>query len=432
MDFAKRLPENKPFSKIHFRTNAYQCKSLTVSKPKQTTLKIKHLFLLKDLVAECIVLGIEINVYLTFQGDQLTRHIFVLKPDTTGLGSVRFSAAEVVLEVIDYLVKLNPEIYYEKASFKEKDAPAANPEEKYASKSSPSTLSGCSVSEYAIVNDLLALSKKLEQVPGFLRKTRVYLQSLSMPERKEFPLYRPSWFNNKISLFTRAADSYIFPESKKNAGKHVATGNQLFGWWMALLSKIVDSSWVCKADIPGSDARSVERFLPSLPNWSRGNIYVTENENYAIRSIPLFPDDPKGRFLEHLIVENRYKGMTTTRYWNELAFRQEFRLGNVVGIIGCTDTKKNMGGITEDPSTIITTRKEYRKINDFIKGEDYTKKDDIVRMCRTGMNELVARLGLDLVDVSVIGSRKPSRLTSGEASTAVVTNLTGLVKKRKK
>lgn len=430
MDFSLKLPDNKAFSTLHFRTNAYQCKPLTISKDKNVTLKVKHFFLLKELQSKCVVLGVEIYVYLTFQDSSLTRHIFVLKADTTGLSSVRFSAAEVVLEFVDYLVKVNPEIYYEHASFWSKD--------ESKEKSQSSVDSHPAESEYAIVNDLLQLGERVKNEPGFLRNLSFYLSRESRRgNSKEFSLQRPTLLTTKISLFTRAADAYIFPESAKNTGKHVASGNLLFRWWIALLVKITDESWVCKADIPGSEARAVERFLPELKNWSRGNIYVSsENNSYAIRSIPLFPDDPKGRFLEHLIVENRYKGMNTTRYWEELGFRQEFRLGNVVGIIGCNNQQREIAGIVEDTSTMMTTRKQYKALHELVKGEDYSKKEDIQGMCETGILELCSRLGLNLIDKTVTGScvAPVNRLHLAQQTDQPrqITNLTGLVKRKKK
>lgn len=438
MDLSKRLPAHKPFSTLHFRTNAYQCKSLTVSRPKNDTLKIKHLFLLIDQESKCVVFGIEIYVYLTFQGPDLTQHIFVLKADTTGLGSVRFSAAEVVLELVTYLIHLNPEEYYESAAFwnRNNEAIEASAGKKRKVDSSQRLDSVSDDSEYAIVNDLLSLSLKLKDDPKYLSGKLWFLGSSEENHSQEFPLPRPSRFSTKISLFTRAANAYIFPESDKNLGKHVATGNQLFAWWINLLSKTTDDKWVCKADIPGSEPRAIERFLPQKQNWSRGNIYVSSGgADIAIRAIPLFPDDPKGRFLEHLIVEGRYKGVSTSRYWDELGFRQEFRLGNVVGIIGCSNAITEISGNVEDLSTMIVTRKQYKKLQDLIKGEDYTKKEDIQHLCQSGIQDLAERLGVKMKENCLTGSRMPAEKTDTTQEAVRsngVTNLTSLVKRKKK
>lgn len=441
MDFSKRLPENKRFSTLIFRTNAYQCKSLTINKVKPTTLKIKHLFLLKDQQSKSLVLGIEIYVYLTFNKDKLTRHLFVLKADTTGLGSSRFSAAEVVLEFVKYLIDINPEEYYNNATFwnNENNNKGTDQKEALAGNCPTTTLSSSDLpqSEYAIVNDLRNLSEKLLKDPSFYKHITSLLSRFVETSNSELPFDKPTTLITKISLFTRSADAYIFPESHKNPGKHVSSGNQLFSWWISLLSKTIDKSWTCKADIPGSDARSVERFLPKEGNWSRGNIYVSQDENNsAIRSIPLFPDDPKGRFLEHLVVENRYQGMSTKRYWDELAFRQEFRLGNVVGIIGCSNEEKIIGGLSEDPSVMVCSRRQYKKVHEFIKGEDYTEADGVTKMFEDGLTYTLESIGIRKLENNVVGGRKIATNNTTKASTTLeartVTNLTSLVKKRKK
>lgn len=440
MDFSSKLPENIPFSTLHFRTNAYQCKPLTVSKPKNDTLKVKHLFLLIDQESKCLVFGVEIYVYLTFQGTDLTRHIFILKADTTGLGSVRFSAAEVVLELLTYLIHVNPEEYYKNASFwdkTKKDSQELIQKRQKIDFSQSLTSDVSGESEYSTVNKLISLSLKLKDDPKFFDRILQYLQFNEVESKQEFPVPKPSYLTTKISLFTRAANAYIFPESDKNKNKHVASGNQLFSWWINLLSKTIGESWDCKVDIPGSDARAVERFLPQMQNWSRGNIYVTsEGRDLAIRVIPLFPDDPKGRFLEHLIVEGRYKGMSTNQYWSELGFRQEFRLGNVVGIIGCSDANSEVSGNFEDPSILVVTKKQYKNLNELIKGEDYSKREDIQRMCQTGFRDLVQRLGIELKERHLTGSKKAAPMVKsplpGALKTNGVTNLTALVKRKKK
>lgn len=432
MNFSERLPESKLYSYLHYRTNAYQCKPLTITKSKNVTLKVKHLFLLKDLATRCLVLGIEIYVYLTIQGDLLTRHIFVLKADTTGLSSSKFSVAGVVLEFLKYLIDLNPESYYENASLWNTDKKEDHSND---TKNKASQLSA-NGSEYAVVNELRALSKKLSHNSNFLRSISYYLDQPKKNAAQQGTTFsRSTKMITKVSLFTRSANAYLFPESEKNPKKHVASGDRLFSWWISLLSKTIDSSWCCKADIPGSDARSIERFLPNQDNWSRGNIYVSEYNCHAIGSIPLFPDDPKGRFLEHLVLENRYKGMNTTRYWNELGFRQEFRLGNVVGIIGCSSPCCSTAGVEEDLSTVVATRKQYKKLHKLVKGEDYAKEDYVRDLCEDGIAQLLKRIGLREKEIIVVGSKKrvPKTINSPEVKPAGgVTDLNSLVKKRKK
>lgn len=419
MNLNSLLPHGQSYSVLHLRTKAYECKPLLISKNKPFTLKVKHLLLLTENTSGCIVYGIEVYIYLTFHGLVLQRHVFVLKADTTGLSSRRISIAGLTKKFLSYLINLDPTVYLQNASLNRRKIEASEFAEN----------DECNTSEFDTVNLLRGLSKRLHDDPSFYSSLPFYKEHLA--ERLQFnqdmklPVEPPTLVETKISLFTRAAHAYLFPDSDKNKSKHVADSGQLFKWWLGVLDAILNRDWIKKADIPGSDYAAVKRYLPASNEWVTGNIYVNEhNDEKAVYAIPLFPDDPKGRFLEHLIVENRYKKLTASQFWNELGFRQEFRLGNVVGIIGCASKSEAVGGASELDTTCISLR-DYKKIVECVKGENYSSSEDARAFWGTGLPEVFQRSRIDFLPIQLSGTQ----VVSGTEVTKPVISLPSVKRK---
>lgn len=416
---------NGQYELLHLRCRGFQTKPLTMAVDRPLTVKVKHFFMLIDSTSKCPVLALEIYIYLTLEKDCVSQHIFVPKADTTGLGSQRIDVAAVVLVLVKALVETNAGAYFKepvawKQSHKDNDVKAESP--------------------YATVNVLRALASKLTSDPASIHSLPYY----GTPEHKEKESRGPEvadTVTTKISLFTRAANAYIFPKLEHNSGKHIADGNTLFRWWLRIFDHCLPSTWRCVGDIPGAEAAAVARSFPS-DRWKQGNIYVS-GLTPAVRQIPLFPDDPKGRFLEHLIVEGRYKSVTTQQFWQELGFRQEFRLGNVVGIIGC----ENSDAVALDREStcpgLSVSHKQYKKVVEFVKGEDYSNKFDIQAMIESGLPEVFKQNGLKYLTIKLEGKRQRkemspknvtpvNNLNSMVRKRPAVNNLTGLVKKAPK
>lgn len=362
-------------------------------------------------------------MYLLFGEDQIERQIFVAKADTTGLGKCRFSIAGITAQFIKHLLAIPVASYLDGAHWRseEKDASELPKLE--------------NLSEYDIVNTLNELSAQLASDPAFFRSILFYLKNHdeSTHENTLAPIQVPEFALSKVCLFTRSADSYIFPYSQKNKGKHIADGHALFKWWVNVLNGVLDESWKCKADLPGSDSRAVGRFLPDRANWSVGSIYDDENpQGKAVRTIPLFPDDPKGRFLEHLIVENRYKSVTTSQFWNELGFRQEFRLGNVVGIISCSQAGPERLLAQNGENDACITLRQYKKLMEVIKGEDFSESDDVSVLTNSTLPELLEQMKVGGCCVTVSGTKVYDLPKAPVANGATkVNNLSGMVKHAK-
>lgn len=415
-----------------FQTTAKECKPLVLSRAACRTLKSKHLLLVSEEKSACIVFAVEIYVYLLIWEDKLERQLFVSKADTTGLGETRISIAGVVGEFIRHVLSIPILSYIEGAKWRPENSIAdGNDGKDNENKESASK----NLSEFELVNTLNELSEKLVSDPSFYNSILFYSKRAvhEAEASQKPPIAIPLEFLTKICLFTRSADSYIFPYSQKNSGKHIANGNALFKWWINVLNETLDDTWNCKADIPGSDVRAVERFLPASSNWSTGSIYSETSPNEkAVYTIPLFPDDPKGRFLEHLIVENRYKSMNTKQFWDELGFRQEFRLGNVVGILSCVQNEtRAVSDESTSPDTIISP-KDYKKLIELIKSEDFSKKDDVQAFVKTTLPGFFSKAGIKLTPIAFTGTKAlpPKPVNSPKVNSVQVNTLNGMKVKR--
>ncbi|ANB14466.1 H3 histone acetyltransferase RTT109 [Sugiyamaella lignohabitans] len=152
----------------------------------------------------------------------------------------------------------------------------------------------------------------------------------------------------RICLFAKSEGQYLFPLSSENPNKHVLPDGELVKWWLKVLNKLSgEFEQISRAtlQIPGSDKSAIEAFFPKVTGngglpWTVGDIFRDESDlkrkrqRGAVYYIPRFPDDPKGRFLDYLVLEKRAQTTSLDQFILELQSRQEFRLGSVVGIIG--------------------------------------------------------------------------------------------------
>ncbi|KAF3994176.1 hypothetical protein FT663_00146 [Candidozyma haemuli var. vulneris] len=421
MSIAEILPQGE-YSLVHVRSRAFQTKPLAMSAHHPKTLKAKHFFLLVESSSRCPVLALEIYVYLTFENDSLKQHIFVPKADTSGLGDRRINVAAVVQVLLDRIIQTNPGSYLSEPVAWRKD----ETEKEKTQTSSP----------YPTVNILQTIAAKLKADPTALEKLPYYGKAHHTTAPDTAPPAATA--TTKVSLFTRSANAYIFPNSELNSGKHVADGNALFSWWVRILENTLRGPWRCMGDLPGAEAAAVNRYLPSQ-RWTRGHIFKEDAQ--AVREVPVFPDDPKGRFLEHLVVEGRYRSVTVKEFWEELGYRQEFRLGNVVGIIGCENGDSVSVDRSKPPPGTPVSHKQYKKIVDFVKGEDYNAKTDIQAMTESGLPEVFSQCGVEYEPLKVRGTSAPREVAAKKIAQVntltarkrpAVNNLTGLVRKAPK
>lgn len=403
---APYLPKDTHFKALHVYTVTYETKDFICvrkkDKEKSQTFKNKHFLALIDSDQQ-IILGLELYVYLICTNDSTINHIFVSKADTTGLSKHKVKVADIIRTMISYVDNIDIREY------------TKHVERKAMGAETPSIAEGSPV-----VAAVRTLVDKLRSEPSFYR-TLVHDQS-----SEKNPISVSDNVNHRISLFTRSSEQYLFPESSENKNKHIINGNQLLKWWIGILDVIaVQRKWQCYVTIPGSDSESVKKYISDVNgSWNLGSIFDKNEDSPAIYTIPLLPDDPKGRFLEHLVVEGRHKTVKTKAFWEELGFRQEFRIGNVVGILGCELSVDTPQGSNKLPKPV--KRAKYRQVIKAIKRADFSDSEDVSSLVEKEIPNLIGDVYED-----VIGTQDSKHSKIEKRLAPVVNNISGLVKRKK-
>ncbi|ABN65481.2 Regulator of Ty1 Transposition [Scheffersomyces stipitis CBS 6054] len=379
---------------------------------KPQTFKIRHfLQLLSN--ADLVVLGIEVFVYVQVFKEKVERFIFISKCDTVGSTQLDFRVGDVIKQFLTWLIDFNLYDYKIKQSSK-----GENEEDE---ERKPNTLS--------------SIVEKLND-PNYYNSISYYNKDPTKHARSTPLLQLPEVETVKLVLFTRAANQYLYPNSHKNAHKHCLSGVQLLKWWIKTIDSIVSNKWECKVAIPGHPVHFNAKFIESTKNpWYLGHIFSPADAK-AVYTIPLFPDDPKGRFLEHLIVENRYRDVNVEQFYEELGYRQEFLLGELVGLIGCElDNVKlvQKEAATPENSDTFVSISQYKQVINLIKGEDYSIASDVQSLVRTKLPELIRRQNMKGVDYhKIVGKSSTTAVRAKRPPEAATTINTLTVKKRTK
>ena len=512
------LPHNESFKLIYVQSKPVSVKSPIFFKKNaqplllqpQDTLKIRHFFILVQ--NDLIIVGVEIYTYVQVFDDHINQYIFVSKCDTTGLQKLSsFKVADVVEVVIKYINNYNLLLYKIKLKNKKKTKSTIK-----ESKEVNGTLALIKKLQRRIAMGKTKIpyhhheeeekEEKEEEKEADADDALISLGKSTVEASNLFDL--PLRHNLRLCLFTKTAPQYLFPNSSKNPYKHNITGQTLLKWWIPIINKATLSWLQHKLLIPGSDTIATAKFIENYPNWRQGHIFgetsdgketerkdrdaeasedKDDNENefnnsnqnkdknkdktgkedkgmacepLAVYNIPLFPDDPKGRFLEHLIVENRLQKMTTARFYKELGYRQEFRLGDCVGLIGCSvddykyvsnETRPEVGNDYTRKTDLkilkplVVSVKQYKSFIDLMKLVSYDSNESVQHLVQNYIPEYFLSCGLKHFQYnSIIGLRKVETKSAvdseekkrknidGVVSQPIANDLTGLIKRRKK
>jgi regulator of Ty1 transposition protein 109 len=155
-----------------------------------------------------------------------------------------------------------------------------------------------------------------------------------------------------IQLFARSQPQYIFPCSATNGKKHILDDTQLIKWWLRVLSPL---DGLGKVYIPGVDKYQIKSYYPEGGKWehappgSGGGVGVLAKD-----VVPVFPDDPKARFLDDLKTDGQLSTTTLDQFWELMEHRQECSSGRLVGFISTfvqgsnTATKTDHGVVVDE------------------------------------------------------------------------------------
>ncbi|KAI0377964.1 histone acetylation protein-domain-containing protein [Hypomontagnella monticulosa] len=171
-----------------------------------------------------------------------------------------------------------------------------------------------------------------------------------------------------VNLFARAQSQYLFPGSVKNSSKHVLDDRGLVKWWCRVLNSLLEGgdytdmrkSWGGIRGylvVPGLDNYETRAFLPrtslATTNWTFSHPLETispytknpgtyGDDIHPRCLIPMYPDDPKARFVQELeestpekakLVTGWKSPKTLDQFWEMMAFRQECSSGRLTGFI---------------------------------------------------------------------------------------------------
>ncbi|CAG98369.1 H3 histone acetyltransferase RTT109 [Kluyveromyces lactis] len=326
------------------------------------TIKTQHFVAL--CFEEKVVFALEIVVYFSLNSANngpVERLLFVSKADTNGYCDLRLDIGQITKSIIAYILAISPGHYLR----------AVKPLIRKA-------LSGAKIIKRStsVQRALEILSNRPLDSKGITSRVKIPDQDLYV----SFPV--PTEIVTKVSLFTRAEPQYLFSNSSKNPRKHVLSGDKLLKWWLKIVDQIVvedfDNKTKATLQIPGEEKRVISNYLrnTAYQNWTVGDIFSESPQDIALYRIPLFPDDPKGRFLDHLISDGRISKVNVLTFWTELQARQEFRLGSTVSVIGVSG--KYIGRCNEPERTDIiipTSKKNFKNLKNYITGEEYDTEE---------------------------------------------------------
>lgn len=393
-EIGNELPQSQRYKLWYCQTNPVKVKPLVTTRKNTESIdsyKIRHFFQLLN-HDNVIVFGIEILVYLQIHPDHVDEYIFVSKCDTIGIVKSQFKIGKVISKILTYLIKYDVNQYKIKKSREVKGGSL-----------------GINHQTGYLIDSLVTKLQNKENVE--------YKKATKEPVYIELP----GQVNVKLTLFTRSSDQYLYPHSSKNPHKHLIDGGQLLKWWLKVIDETLDN-WRKTLLIPGGDTT---HYL--LPGWEEGHIFHQYPDNPAVYSIPLLPDDPKGRFLEHLIVENRYNKVNIDQFYYELGYRQEFRLGDIVGLIGC---EGNYSPQTTELPPVISI-KNYKQLINEIKSTSCNNLADLQNLVVNKFVDINNKFGSSVNQYDIIGKKTKSDPQNIQAPAKRVNNLTGLIKRKK-
>lgn len=295
--------------------------------------------------------GIEIIIYTLVYKSKIEKLIYISKADTTGLfPSYAYSST---VSFLNWLISLSPLDLLNSLTESKWEPPKLN-----------------DTHHKFVSHTQFGFHVLLERHRG---RKDYYMPVL----KKELLNYQSSTNNTRtrLVLFTKPEKQYLFPKSYFNTNKHLIDGEALLKWWVDVIEGLNFKTKHKFIDIIGADPKDVEKYVQSKNGWTVGSLFNTNGDDIAVNCIPLLPDDPKGRFLEHLVVENRIKNVKMNQFWTELSVRQEFRIGITVGLLGVEfiEAKSNWHSL-ENVKKL--NKREFINFKNLIMDKEYDKNGD--------------------------------------------------------
>lgn len=419
------LPANQQFKFLSLQTIPIETHTVVTpdrydKRVAKRTIKTQHFFSLFH--QEKVFFSLEVYVYITLWGEMdADRLVFVSKADTNGYCDTKISIRDVTKALLKFILSIDPNYYLQKVK------PIERPYKKMNIKLiTPASTPAESLKTLAGRLKQFGSTKLNESVSSFYQQDFYHSFTCS---RKIL---------TKICLFTRPASQYLFPDSSKNTKKHILNGEELLKWWGSILdSLLVDyfqNGTQAKLRIPGEDPARVKLYLRGMkyPLWQVGDIFTPNEKSLAVYSIPLFPDDPKARFIHQLAEEDRLLKVSASTFWIELQERQEFKLSVTVSVMGVSGYTLAAPTLLPSSADVIVPRskKQFKAIKKYITGEEYDTEEGAIEAFLNIRDFLMLRLATNL---QVLTGKKEYRARSQLAPTSKANSMAvTMLKPRKK
>ncbi|SCU82766.1 LAME_0C02784g1_1 [Lachancea meyersii CBS 8951] len=388
------LPRSIEFHLLHLLSPSRETHQVVLERypgyGSQRVVKAQHFFALA--CESKVFYALEIYVYITLHnGEACDKLVFVSKADTNGYCDRAVSIKDVTRVLLEFVTSISPLEYLNRVI----GLPASRE-------------ANCdAITHHTTTKRALRILKSRHE------HHEAYRPPLEDPYI-HFNKISPQW-TCKLSLFTRSEPQYLFAESSQNGNKHVLPGDKLLKWWLSVVDSIVTSSFDtdtnARLQIPGEEAAVTAKHIRELngPDWQIGDIFNGVPEDLAIFKIPVFPDDPKGRFLEQLVDEGRARKVQLSQFWVELQVQQEFRLGDTVSVIGVAGKLRPLiSQVVADTEVVLTSsRKMFNMIKSYVTGEEYDKEDGALDAYANVRDFLHLRLNRSYV--RIIGTKAPKQ-----------------------
>jgi hypothetical protein len=172
-----------------------------------------------------------------------------------------------------------------------------------------------------------------------------------------------------VQLFARSQPQYIFPASAFNGKKRILDDTQLIKWWLRVLSPLNGRGRVY---IPGVDKYKIKSYYPEHGDWENAAPGVGETAGgmgvLARDVIPVFPDDPKARFLDDLKTDGQLATTTLSQFWELMEHRQECSSGRLVGFISLSVSKSQA---VEGEDGVVVDEKTFKRTYEMLLNGEY-------------------------------------------------------------
>lgn len=153
-----------------------------------------------------------------------------------------------------------------------------------------------------------------------------------------------------------------------------------------------------KVYIPGVDKHKIKSYYPESGTWEcvpPGQAKEGDTDILAKDVIPVFPDDPKARFLYDLKSDGQLSSATLSQFWELMEHRQECSSGRLVGFISM-DVDHSKSVEMEDGA--VVDEKTFSRAWEMLLSGEYSSDEPASGATTKWLESILAILPADMKD----------------------------------